>query len=187
MPAVWQSRRAVRFRAFRTVVGITHWTVTVRRSTTCPTSGTFVAGEKEGVMFVVLVRHADPVAGGTDPGLSTAGQHRAVALANTLKDVGIKAIFTSELRRTKETAAPLASLLSITPAVIAHDPAAAANQIRFATRVLLIGHTNTVPPIIKALGGPADVVIGATEFDRLFVMRVPANGAESLLAMRYGK
>ena len=136
-------------------------------------------------MFVVLVRHADPVAGGTDPGLSTAGQHRAGTLAKMLKDAGITAIFTSELRRTKETAAPLASLLSITPAVIADDPAAAATQIKAAKRVLVIGHSNTVPPIITALGGPATVVIGATEFDRLFVMPVPANGAESLVAMRY--
>lgn len=137
-------------------------------------------------MFAVLVRHADPVTGGTDPGLSTAGRHRAAALANMLKDAGIKAIFTSELRRTKETAAPLASLLSITPAVIAADPAVAANQIRAVKRALVIGHTNTVPPIVKALGGPANVVIGATEFDRLLVMPVPANGAESLLALRYG-
>src|SRR5262245_19410063 len=137
-------------------------------------------------MFAVIVRHADPVAGGTDPGLSPAGQRRAATLAKMLKDAGIEAIFTSELRRTKETAASLASLLSITPTVIADDPAVAANQIRAAKRVLVIGHTNTVPPIIKALGGPANVVIGATEFDRLLVLRVPANGAESLLVLRYG-
>ena len=137
-------------------------------------------------MFVVLVRHADPAAGGTDPGLSPAGQQRAATLAKMLKDAGIQAIFTSELRRTKETAAPLASLLSITPVVIADDPAAAAHQIRAARRALVIGHTNTVPPMINALGGPANVVIGPTEFDRMFVMTVPASDAESLLAMRYG-
>jgi broad specificity phosphatase PhoE len=89
----------------------------------------------------LLIRHADPVVGGTDPGLSTAGQHRAATLAKMLKDGGIKAIFTSELRRTKETAAPLASLLSITPAVIADDPAAAADQIEHGFQV--IGHELT--------------------------------------------
>ena len=52
-------------------------------------------------MFVVLVRHADPAAGGTDPGLSPAGVHRAGVLAKILADVGITAIFTSDLRRTK--------------------------------------------------------------------------------------
>jgi phosphohistidine phosphatase SixA len=103
-----------------------------------------------------------------------------------LSGAGITAVFTSELRRTKETAAPLAALLSIAPVEIASDPIAAASQIRAAgKRVVLIGHTNTVPPIIKALGGPAGVVINATEFDRLFVLRVPAEGVDSLLAMRY--
>src|SRR5262249_15424742 len=138
-------------------------------------------------MFVVLVRHAEPVAGGTDPGLSPTGQHRAATLAKMLAKTGITAIFTSNLRRTKETAKPLAVLLSIAPAVIADDPVAAAAQIKAAgKRVLVVGHTNTVPAIIEALGGPANVVIQANEFDHLFVLQVPAHGAASLLTMHYG-
>ena len=137
-------------------------------------------------MFVVLVRHADPAAGGNDPGLSPAGVHRAGVLARMLAGAGITAIFTSELRRTKDTSKPLATLLSITPVVIANDFATAANQIKAAgKRVLVVGHSNTVPEIIKALGGPTNVVINANEFDRLFVLQVPAHRAESLLSMRY--
>ena len=141
-------------------------------------------------MIVVLVRHAEPAAGGTDPGLSTAGRRRAAILAKMLAGAGITAIFTSELRRTKETAAPLAHLLSIVPVEIAGDPTAAATQIKAAgKRVLVVGHTNTVPQIIGALGGPANVVINATEFDRLFALPVldgPAHGADSLLTLHYG-
>jgi 2,3-bisphosphoglycerate-dependent phosphoglycerate mutase len=137
-------------------------------------------------MFVVLVRHAEPLPTGTDPALSTVGKKRALSLAKMLIDAGITAIFTSDLRRTKETAAPLASQASITPVVINNDPAAAAAQVRAAgKRVLVVGHTNTVPDIIKALGGPADVEIAHNEFDRLFVLQVPASGAESLLRLRY--
>ena len=136
--------------------------------------------------IVVLVRHADPAAGGADPGLSPAGSHRAGVLAKILADSGITAIFTSELRRTKETAKPLANLLGIVPVVIANDFTAAANQIKAAgKRVLVVGHSNTVPEFIKKLGGPANVVIGPTEFDRFFVLQVPAHGADSLLSMRY--
>src|SRR4029077_6321979 len=79
---------------------------------------------------IVLVRHADPAAGGVDPTLSPAGVHRAAVLAKMLADAGIVAIFTSDLRRTKETAKPLAQLLGITPVVIANDFTAAANQIK---------------------------------------------------------
>jgi broad specificity phosphatase PhoE len=139
-------------------------------------------------MIVVFVRHAEPVAtGGDNPGLSAAGRRRAATLAKMLAGAGITAIFTSELRRTKETAAPLAGLLSITPLEIAGAPAAAATQIKAAgKRVLVVGHTNTVPPIIETLDGPASVVINANEFDRMFVLQVPAHGAESLLTLRYG-
>lgn len=139
-------------------------------------------------MIVVLVRHAEPAAtGGENPGLSAAGRRRAVTLAKMLAGAGITAIFTSELRRTKETARPVAALLSIAPVEIAGTSTAAANQIKAAgKRVLVVGHTNTVPPIIKALGGPATVVIAPDEFDRMFVLEVPAHGAESLLTLHYG-
>jgi len=137
-------------------------------------------------MFVVLIRHAEPVASGDDPGLTSAGKKRALALARLLTDAGIKSVFTSDLRRTKDTAAPLATHLAIAPVVIADAPAAAAAQIKAAAdRVLVVGHTNTVPEIIKALGGPPDAEIQHTEFDRLFVLQVPAAGAASLLSLRY--
>jgi len=137
-------------------------------------------------MYVVLVRHAGPVTTGTDPGLSAPGEKRALALASLLVDAEIGAIFTSELRRTKETAAPLATQSSLTAAVVDNDPAAAAARVKAAgKRVLVVGHTNTVPEIIEALGGPADVEIGHEEFDRLFVLQVPAHGAASLLSLRY--
>ena len=147
-------------------------------------------------MFVVLTRHADPAPAGPgddNPGLSAAGTKRAATLARMLAGAGITAIFTSSLRRTKDTAAPLAKQLSITPSVIDDDFAAAAAQVKAAgTCVLVVGHSNTVPEIIKALGGPANVAIGATEFDRMFVLdildilRRPASGAATLLSMRYG-
>src|SRR5262245_15946309 len=143
-------------------------------------------------MFVVLTRHADPASGGpgdADPRLSPAGTKRAATLARMLAGAGVTAIFTSSLRRTKDTAAPLAAQLSIAPSVIDDDFAAAAAQVKAAGAcVLVVGHSNTVPEIIKALGGPANVTIGATEFDRMFVLALhgPANGAGSLLSMRYG-
>ncbi len=138
-------------------------------------------------MIVVLVRHAEPATGGDNPGLSAAGRRRAATLAKMLAGASITAIFTSELRRTKETAAPLARLLSKRPVEIADAPATAASQVKAAgKRVLVVGHTNTVPQIIEALGGPANVVIKAKEFDRMFVLQVPANGPASLLTLQYG-
>src|SRR5213593_2619217 len=78
--------------------------------------------------IVVIVRHAEKAAnGGNDPDLSSAGRARANELARILKDSGITAIFTSEFKRTQETAAPTATSTHVTATVIpAKDTAALA-------------------------------------------------------------
>lgn len=130
--------------------------------------------------MVIVVRHAERADGGagvgnamtaaSDPELSAAGKARAQALAVMLKDAGVTAIYTTEYIRTKDTAAPLAAALTITAEVVAaRDQAALIAKIKAHTKgaVLVVGHSNTVPAIIKALGG-ADVTIGESEYDSLF-------------------
>jgi broad specificity phosphatase PhoE len=129
---------------------------------------------------VFVVRHAERADAGssgtsmmaTDPELSDAGRARADALAATLKDAGITAIFTTEFKRTKATAAPLASALGITPTVIGsreHDKLIQAIK-RAAGSVLVVGHSNTVPAIIKELGASTPVTVGDSEYDNLFIV-----------------
>jgi len=65
-----------------------------------------------------VVRHAEKAADGNDPDLSAAGQQRAEGLARILKDAEITAIFTTEFKRTQETAAPTAKELHVSPTVI---------------------------------------------------------------------
>src|SRR5215471_7959478 len=68
---------------------------------------------------LVLVRHADKAAQpADDPPLTTAGMKRAQDLATTLQDAGVTAIITTQLRRTRETAQPLATALGLTPEVL---------------------------------------------------------------------
>src|SRR5438093_7590296 len=73
---------------------------------------------------VVIVRHAEKAASdGGDPDLSPAGRARAEELARILKDSGITAIFTSEFKRTQQTAAPIAASTGISTTVVpAKDP-----------------------------------------------------------------
>src|SRR5690349_23891760 len=78
-------------------------------------SVSFVSAEP----FVIIVRHAEKAAtGGNDPDLTELGNARANVLAQMVKDSGVTAIFTSELKRTIETAAPTAKLLGLTPGVV---------------------------------------------------------------------
>src|SRR5438094_8272600 len=76
--------------------------------------------------IVVIVRHAEKATdGGRDPDLSLAGRARADELARILKDSGITAIFTSEFKRTQETAAPTATSTHVTPTMVAAKDTAA--------------------------------------------------------------
>jgi len=136
-------------------------------------------------MFLILLRHAERESNGSDPSLSTAGRARAKVLATMLADTGIDAIFTSEFKRTQETAAPLAARLGLTPTQLDDDMTRAPLQVRAAGRcVLVVGHSDTVPALIEALGGPS-VRIDDDIFNRFFVLHVD-NGSASLLSMTYG-
>jgi phosphohistidine phosphatase SixA len=125
---------------------------------------------------IFLVRHAERAdAGGApqnDPDLSEAGRGRAAALAETLRDAKISAIYVTEFRRTQETARPLAEKLKIQPVII---PAKEAARL-FATlksakgNVLVVGHSNTVPEIMRALGVAAPPVLGERDYDDLFLL-----------------
>jgi broad specificity phosphatase PhoE len=120
---------------------------------------------------VLLVRHAERQ-DGTDA-ISPSGTARAQELTHVLEKSGISAIYTSEAARTQQTAEPIANLLGITPvAMAASDVANLVNTIRSnhnGQKVLVVGHSNTVPQIIVDFGGPL-VTIGSNEYDNLYVL-----------------
>ena len=144
---------------------------------------------------VILVRHAEKADASADPVLSAAGAQRAALLADSLAHAGISAIVVTQFQRTRLTAQPLASRLGITPSVVAAgspgvDHAAAVAALirdRFAGQtVLVVGHSNSVPAIIKALGVTAAVAIADWEYDDLFVVKFDAAGQPALVRSRYG-
>jgi len=141
-----------------------------------------------GPSTVVLVRHAEPQPGGTNPGLTTTGRKRAELLGVMFQDAGLTAVFTSEMRRTQETAQPLAARLSLVPTVLLGlDIAAHRTRILAVPSgvALVVGHTNTVPPLIAALGARNTVQIAANEFDRMFIVSLGGAGAASVLSLHY--
>jgi broad specificity phosphatase PhoE len=142
-------------------------------------------GQAVAQQTVFLVRHAeraDSGAGvattsmtmGADPDLSEAGRARAESLAAMLKDATLTAIIATEYKRTQQTAAPLAKALGVTVTTIkANEPAEVIKAVKAATgNVLIVGHSNTMPDIIKALGAPPPAAIADNEYDNLFVLTV---------------
>lgn len=130
---------------------------------------------------VYITRHGEKAAAGKDPDLSPQGAARARMLGALLQKTGIRYIFSSDTRRTRQTAQPLAERLNITVEVYdAARPAAAIEKIRsLGGPTLLVGHSNTVPDLVKMLGGAPVAPIGDDEYDRLYQVSIDDSGAVS--------
>lgn len=154
------------------------------------------------VTTVFLVRHAEKAnEPGPDPPLSEAGKQRAEALARLLQSAGVKGIYTSQFMRTQQTAEPLAKRLGITasPVPLAVKPSnsreVSEESIRELTKkvethaggaVLIVGHSNSVPEVIRMLGGDIVPKIDESKFDDLFVVTVYAGGRAKVVQLKYG-
>jgi len=123
--------------------------------------------------FVVIVRHAEKANNDPkDPDLSPAGRARADSLARILKDSQIAAVFVSEFKRTQETAAPSAREGSVSPTIIsAKDTASLVAKLRgLDGNALVVGHGDTIPELIKALGIQTPVNIRDDDYAEIFVV-----------------
>lgn len=108
-----------------------------------------------------VMRHLDTPKGERDPDLLPAGAARATALVAWFEGKPLAAIFATPYRRTQQTAAGIAAARGLT--VQTYDPADTdaliARVKAVAGPVLIVGHSNTVPDIVAALGGerPGDL------------------------------
>jgi 2,3-bisphosphoglycerate-dependent phosphoglycerate mutase len=115
---------------------------------------------------------------------------RAQTLIRVLGKSDIEAIYHSDTKRSKETAAPLATHLpNITKKQI-NDAPAMKNDIlanHAGKTVLVIGHSNTVPELINRLSGRHMPDINDSEFDNLFIVTVLGTGKASVTSLKYGE
>jgi broad specificity phosphatase PhoE len=117
-------------------------------------------------------------------------------LANVLKDAGITAIYTSSLQRAVKTAEPLALASRIEPKPLPQlstkfDPKDMETFVELLRTqhpeniVLFVGHANTVPALLKALGHTAEIKSPETEYDNLFVLFPKIEGPPTVLRLRF--
>ena len=148
-----------------------------------------------GPSLVILVRHGEKaLEPAADPNLSPAGQERAKALLDALQHVQPSAIIVSATRRTGETAALLAAKSGVTPQVVSLTGGGAThvNAVADAVRrqhgvVVVVGHSNTVPAIVKALGGPALPDLCDSSYAYLFLLQPGKDGKPAtLVRAQYG-
>jgi len=103
----------------------------------------------------------------TDPDLSPAGKARAESLATMLKDARVASIYTTQYKRTKQTAEPL----GLTPVEVnSREVAAVVEKLKAGENALIVGHSNSVGAIIKQLGVTEPVTLSDDDYDNLFIV-----------------
>jgi broad specificity phosphatase PhoE len=136
---------------------------------------------------VILIRHAERL--GDADVLSPDGVERARVVRDMLKSVDLAAVYTTDTKRAKDTAAPLLEARGIDGKL--YDPkdlAGFAKKLRTDHRdraVLVVGHTNTVPALIRELGSKAVIDIPDVAYDNLFVLTAPDTGEAALLHLHF--
>ncbi len=115
----------------------------------------------------------------------------AAELARVLADVPTDVIYTTQFIRTRETAAPLARARGIEAIVVtagktyAADLAKTIREKHAGQTVLVVGHSNSTPSLLRELGVEDPPRIDETRYDDLFICTISGNQVR-LVPLRYG-
>lgn len=150
------------------------------------------AAEPAPLTTVILVRHAEKdlsVKQDDNTPLSTEGASRAQRLRELLVDSGVSVIYTTKTVRTRTTGAPLAEQLKLTMLELEtkEAPESVAQKLRAhaGATILVVGHSNTTPALIRALGIPNAPEIADDDFGNVFIVTLGENVAPKMMRLRY--
>ena len=154
--------------------------------------------ESQATTTMIFVRHAEkasiPVG---DPNLTEEGVLRAKELARQLVDAdvvaGIDAIYSTDTQRTRQTAKPIADALGLEISIYANEeddePVVDVMVDEHKGKIILVvGHSDTLPKMIAALGASKNVPpIAEYEYDNLYLISIPWFGKTKTIRLRYGE
>ena len=142
------------------------------------------------ITTVILVRHGEKAGPSGDVPLSEAGLARANELARVLEGVTIDAIYSTPFERTRKTVAPIAEKLGVKVEEVGAGKTYVEDMVKLirgkheGDTVLVSGHSNTTPDVIRALGLTVPDMPDST-YDDLFIVTL-VKGSAKLVSLRYG-
>jgi 2,3-bisphosphoglycerate-dependent phosphoglycerate mutase len=150
------------------------------------------ANRQQGTTTIFLVRHAekeiaDPA--DKDPDLTAAGIQRAQDLNQYLQHTPVDAFFSTPYKRTQKT---LMFLAKDRPLQFydAHDFEGLRARVLANYKgktIVIVGHSNTLLPIIKAFGAKSPLQqIGEDQYDTIFKLQISRRGKASVQVLRFG-
>lgn len=140
---------------------------------------------------IFVVRHAERADPKDDASLlSAAGKRRAETLRHVLSAVALKAVYCTEYERTRQTAAPTAKAQGVSPTVLSSEDgkglAEALGKLKPEEDALVVGHTDTIPDLLKALGVERPVALDSGDYDNLFLVHPRPGQPPEFRWLRYG-
>jgi broad specificity phosphatase PhoE len=152
--------------------------------------------ESQSTTTVVVVRYAETAGGAVgNPGLSSAGQQRALELARVLGDIdvdaGLDAVIATQYRRSQETV-ELVSRNADLPVKLwdAEDHVGLAEHLvrEHKGEIVLVASTREgIPALIAELHGSQSMPeIADDEHDNIYFVSIPWFGKVKTLRLRYG-
>lgn len=137
-----------------------------------------------------IVRHAEKENTSKDSPLSKKGIERSEALNVKLNSIKIDSVFASNFIRTQQTVAPTAHSHNL-PIMIKDQTKENLNKFIDQLKkikgknIVIAGHSNTVPEIIKGLTGQNVESIKEDEFDRFYKVKIGIR--KKVYMERYGE
>lgn len=129
---------------------------------------------------IYLIRHAEKESGTDDPGLTNKGKERAKSLVKFFADKNLQNIYSTNYKRTFQTALPVAKQLSLD--VNYYNPrelqAFSKQLLSKKENTLIVGHSNTTPLLIKYLSGKSVAAINENQHNRLFQITIKSSDVE---------
>ena len=137
-----------------------------------------------------IVRHAEKdtsAANKRDPELTEIGKQRALDLAAYLKGQEPNMIFSTNTKRTRQTAAHFTAKVNTYDPSLIKEFAQRLIDFQKGKIILIVGHSNTVLETIEALGGARPVPqLVDDDYDYIFKIILSHDGGVVTTAFHYG-
>ncbi len=152
--------------------------------------------QPEGSTVILIVRHAEKASEAEDSPLTEAGTERAKALVKVAENAGVSAIYTTQLKRNRDTARPFAERARLPLAEMPVNLASPGDYGQRLARdimekhrgqtVLVIGHGNTIGSLVEGLSGKA-APFESVEYPDLFIVTIAPSGSTGIIKSQYGR
>ncbi|HSJ68405.1 MAG TPA: phosphoglycerate mutase family protein [Anditalea sp.] len=147
-----------------------------------------VLAQHDGERAIYVMRHAEKKADKDDPALSNEGEERAGKLKEILKDKDIKAVYSSDTKRTRHTIIPFADNEGLYLQIYDTDDHGdlVAKLQEEEDNVVVIGHSNTVHHIINLLIGRTIMEeLDESDYENIFIVYIDDEGGTRLESKKY--